>query len=257
MIDQQIRRRIGEEEAAGGPWRSRIRFSAAVHAGPPSPRTDIRSRELFEACRALVPGPVGVLDLGALNGALYAPFADAGCRVTAVDGREANCRKMALLNEARGWGPGRVDVVHSDVRAYPIPEPGDIILCCGLLYHLRVDEAVGLLERLAAAGPRLLVLDSMFADGATARRSIGARAWGYRPVAEPGRTAAERLAVADAAIGNEAGDRLLAGEVIGFLSDRFRPIFQHAVVWEQLPRAEGKCDDPRFRKLLFCVKKGE
>jgi hypothetical protein len=187
-----------------------------------------------------------------MHGALYAPFAAAGCRVTAVDGREGNCRKMRLLNEARGWG--RVDVVRADVRDFPIPPGREIVLCCGLLYHLRAIEAVSLLHRLGLARPGLLVLDSMFAASTNASVVAHDRRWHYRAVTEPGTTASSREAIADAALGNDAGHWLDAGEVIDYLGAvGFRPIFQHAVVWARLPAAPGKSDDPRFRKLLFCV----
>jgi SAM-dependent methyltransferase len=253
MTDDEIRALVAAEEAAGGPWRNRVWFNDRVHAGPESPRAEARSRELFAACRALVPGlgpGVDVLDLGALNGVLYAPFAAAGCRVIAVDCREGNCRKMRLLNRARDWD---IEVVRTDVRGWSSWPAGGVILCCGLLYHLEVEDAVALLHALVEARPRLLVLDSMYASSPEMSRLVHGSTWHYEPVREPGTTVEERLGVADASAGNAEGHRLVAAEVVRFLAGHFRPVFQHAIVWEQLPPAAGRCDDPRFRKLLFCV----
>jgi 2-polyprenyl-3-methyl-5-hydroxy-6-metoxy-1,4-benzoquinol methylase len=265
---RETREAVAEEERLFGPWRNRVDFGHGIIAGPPSPRTDIRSEQIYRGVEALMPPgdnwQCRLYDFGALNGRLYEPFAARRWGVTAIDGREGNVRKMRLLNRAKGYM--FVNVLHEDVRELDWKQLAKtkpvhhetVVLCCGLLYHLRVEESLSLLRAITVTlRPKVLVIDSTFARETTASavEPFSGREIRYAVVPEPGADAKERLAIPDASVGNAVAHWLHAGDTVDLLGDMgYGPIFQHAVVWERLPPSPGKDDDPRFRKLLFCVR---
>jgi len=111
-----------------------------------------------------------VLDLGALEGGLSFEMAREGWQTTGVEGREDNFRKASLV--ASYYGLPNLRFVHKDVKALA-PEHGgvfDVILCCGLLYHL--DEPIAHLRQLESllAPDGLLFLDTHVAPDAGASR---------------------------------------------------------------------------------------
>lgn len=94
------------------------------------------------------PRMLSVLDLGALEGGLSFEMAREGWNTTGVEGREANYRKAQLI--ADYYALPNLRFVHKDVKALTPEADGtfDVILCCGLLYHL--DEPVAHLRQLAS-----------------------------------------------------------------------------------------------------------
>jgi 2-polyprenyl-3-methyl-5-hydroxy-6-metoxy-1,4-benzoquinol methylase len=110
-----------------------------------------------------------VLDLGALEGGLSFEMAREGWNATGVEGREDNFRKASLI--AAYYSLPNLRFVHKDVKELaPADGVFDVILCCGLLYHL--DEPVAhlrLLESLLAPDG-LLFLDTHVAPDAHAAR---------------------------------------------------------------------------------------
>jgi SAM-dependent methyltransferase len=225
--------------------------------GPPSPRAEIRAAETARAVRVLAPGARTVLDLGALNGTLYDPLAAAGMAVTAVEGRPGNCSKLRLLNRCRGYGDGQVEVIEADVRSWDTWLGNyDVVLCCGLLYHLPMPAALELLDRAAVSALRLLVVDSLFSTGGGKvhwDRASGAIRW--KQHVEVGDSPEERLACPDAALGDPVGTRLNGDDAVRRLREAgFAPIFQHCIVWSLLPSAAGKDDSMAARRQLYCVR---
>ncbi len=115
-------------------------------------------------------GGIRVLDLGALEGGLSFEMAREGWDATGVEGRADNFRKASLI--ASYYALPNLRFVHRDVKELS-PErdgPFDVILCCGLLYHL--DEPVAhlrLLESLLAPHG-LLFLDTHVAPDEHAAR---------------------------------------------------------------------------------------
>jgi SAM-dependent methyltransferase len=79
---------------------------------------------------------VSVLDLGALEGGLSFEMAREGWEATGVEGREENFRKAELIREY--YALPNLRFVQKDVKALDPSIDGtfDVILCCGLLYHL-------------------------------------------------------------------------------------------------------------------------
>ncbi|HEX6086503.1 MAG TPA: class I SAM-dependent methyltransferase [Thermoanaerobaculia bacterium] len=105
-------------------------------------------------------GSVRVLDLGALEGGLSFEMAREGWDATGVEGRADNFRKASLI--ASYYALPNLRFVHKDVKELTPERDGtfDVILCCGLLYHL--DEPVAHLRQLESllAPQGLLFLDT-------------------------------------------------------------------------------------------------
>lgn len=86
------------------------------------------------------------LDLGCLEGGLSFEMAREGANAFGVEGREQNVAKCEFVRAL--FQLPNLDFAHLDVKDL---DPGahgvfDIVLCCGLLYHL--DDPVGFLEQL-------------------------------------------------------------------------------------------------------------
>lgn len=113
---------------------------------------------------------VSVLDLGALEGGLSFEMAREGWETTGVEGREANYRKAQLI--ASYYGLPNLRFLMQDVKELTPERHGtfDVILCCGLLYHL--DAPVAHLRQLAALlnDDGMLFLDTHVAPDEQAAR---------------------------------------------------------------------------------------
>jgi SAM-dependent methyltransferase len=111
-----------------------------------------------------------VLDLGSLEGGLSLEMAREGWNVTGVEGRASNYRKAELIRAYFALPNLRFEL--RDVKSLDPRRDGtfDVILCCGLLYHL--DNPFALLEQLArlVAAGGLLFLDTHVAPDEAAKR---------------------------------------------------------------------------------------
>ncbi|MCB1056636.1 MAG: methyltransferase domain-containing protein, partial [Acidobacteria bacterium] len=93
-------------------------------------------------------GGLRAVDLGCLEGGLSLEMARCGMEVLGVEGREENFRRCQLVEEY--FGLPKLSFLQLDVRQLTPSEHGtfDVILCCGLLYHL--DDPFSFLDRMAA-----------------------------------------------------------------------------------------------------------
>ena len=120
--------------------------------------------------RAFGARALSVLDLGALEGGLSFEMAREGWRATGVEGRADNFRKASLI--ASYYALPNLRFVHRDVKELTPERDGvfEVILCCGLLYHL--DAPVAHLRQLESllAPDGLLFLDTHVAPDEQAAR---------------------------------------------------------------------------------------
>lgn len=121
--------------------------------------------------RRFFPGrSVSVLDLGSLEGGLSFEMAREGWDTTGVEGREANFRKAELI--AAYYALPNLRFILKDAKELSPEVEGqfDVILCCGLLYHLDrpIDHLRQLQTMLAPEG--LLFLDTHVAPDQDAAR---------------------------------------------------------------------------------------
>ena len=113
-----------------------------------------------------------ILDLGAGEGALSLEFAAQGARVVCVEGRQMNLAKVEFAASALGL---KIELRCQDVRHLRETERYDVVLCFGLLYHLDLQSAVRLLEKIGLMAERLLVLDTHFSLAASETISLNHR----------------------------------------------------------------------------------
>lgn len=116
------------------------------------------------------PRPIRLLDLGSLEGGLSFEMAREGWDVTGVEGRESNFEKAELIRGYFGLDNLRFQL--RDVKSLDPARDGafDVILCCGLLYHL--DNPFAFLEKLNTllAPGGLLFIDTHVAPDAHAAK---------------------------------------------------------------------------------------
>ena len=86
------------------------------------------------------------LDLGCLEGGLTIEMAKLGFDSLGIEGQASNYQKCQLLKDYFSWS--NLDFLLADVKQLTPKNQGvfDVILCCGLLYHL--DEPVPFLAQL-------------------------------------------------------------------------------------------------------------
>jgi len=133
-----------------------------------------RTRHFFEPLSRWLGGLQGrrVLDLGCNAGYWSLCSLDAGAAfVQGVDGRAMHVAQCELVREARGIDASRWSVTQGDVLQCDLGGPWDVALCLGLLYHL--DDPLGMLDRLAATGAQVIVVDSEVDPAPWARSRVG------------------------------------------------------------------------------------
>jgi 2-polyprenyl-3-methyl-5-hydroxy-6-metoxy-1,4-benzoquinol methylase len=118
---------------------------------------------------------VRILDLGSLEGGLSLEMAREGWETLGIEGRCSNFEKAELIREYFALDNLRFE--HRDVKSLDPRLDGvfDVILCCGLLYHL--DNPFAFLETLVELLPPngLLFIDTHVApDAANAQNGTHA-----------------------------------------------------------------------------------
>jgi cyclopropane fatty-acyl-phospholipid synthase-like methyltransferase len=131
---------------------------------------DARTRTIQALVHRHFHGQIRVLDLGALEGGLSLAMAREGWETLGIEGRRSNYEKAELIR--RYFALDNLRFEHRDVKSLDPQRDGvfDVILCCGLLYHL--DNPFAFLETLHAllAEDGLLFLDTHVAPDEEAAR---------------------------------------------------------------------------------------
>lgn len=110
---------------------------------------DVRTKVIKSLVRRFAPQgrELRILDLGSLEGGLSLEMAREGWTAVGVEGRASNHQKAELIR--RYFDLPNLSFRLQDVKTIdPEAERFDVILCCGLLYH--IDDPFELLERLSA-----------------------------------------------------------------------------------------------------------
>lgn len=128
---------------------------------------------------------VRVLDLASLEGMFALELASRGAEVVAVEAREAHLAKARWA--AGELGLANVDFIQADVRSLADLGLGtfDVVLCMGIVYHLRAAEAVELLRQVGLHAERLAVIEGQVSLRPRARAGTGGREYHGSPVPEP------------------------------------------------------------------------
>lgn len=105
----------------------------------------IRSRAELDGLR--------VLDLACRTGAFSHVLADAGCQVVGIEGRAENFNQIQPHPNAT--------FLLGDVRDLnPDYGPFDVTLCLGILYHLDLPDAIGLMRAIRAITTGFAIIDT-------------------------------------------------------------------------------------------------
>jgi SAM-dependent methyltransferase len=128
-----------------------------------------------------------VLDLGANEGGYGIALAQHGALVTCVESRPAHVEKARFAIDALGLGD-KVTVVEDDVRRVDPRrfDRFDVVLCLGILYHLRAPDAAALCRNMRDMC-RFVVIRSAVALRPRTRVQIGERHYhGFTYEEQPG-----------------------------------------------------------------------
>jgi len=127
------------------------------------PRTQIIKNNLYLFTGRSSLSALRLVDLGCLEGGLSFEMAREDIKVVGIEGSEANYHKCQLLHEY--FDLPNLNFLYLDVKALNRESHGvfDIVLCCGLLYHL--DDPVAFLKLLYTIthDESILILDTHFA----------------------------------------------------------------------------------------------
>lgn len=101
-----------------------------------------------------------VADLGCNEGLYACECALRGAEVVGIEGREANIEKARFAKDALGLD--RLELVQADVRGLSRDRFGgfDVVLCCGLLYHLDTPDLFRLVEQMRDVCDGVLMVDT-------------------------------------------------------------------------------------------------
>lgn len=166
MIDtQDIIRRKAEIEQQYGKWVAHnIKLAEGVYTmSPDGAANKTAPLHILQAVADVVGAPLNslrVLDLACLEGAYAIEFALHGARVVGIEGRRINIAKAEFAKEVLGLA--NLELFEDDVRNLSEEKYGrfDVILCCGLLYHLDVPDVFEFMERVSSVCDRILFLDT-------------------------------------------------------------------------------------------------
>ena len=103
---------------------------------------------------------VSILDLACLDGLFAIEYARAGAITTGIDIRESNLDRARFA--ANALGLNNASFLQDDVRNLSVDEHGkfDIVLCCGIFYHLAFPDSLEFLRRMRTVTNRLCLLDT-------------------------------------------------------------------------------------------------
>lgn len=124
-----------------------------------------------------------VIDLGCHHGGFGLELAAKGAQVTFVEGRAELLEHAKFASHALGLDD-RTRFVQSDVRNLDHLDEYDVVLCLGLLYHLRGDDLEPFVTQLRRICRRLMVCETQVAKRAPERIGSGARVYHGRRYAE-------------------------------------------------------------------------
>lgn len=190
--------------AAHGPW-----SAMAIRLGPGAytrdDQVDFRLRRLVQVAADAVGKPLSacrVLDLACLEGHYAIEFALQGAKAVGIELREANIAKAAFA--AAQLKLDNVEFYMDDVNNLNAEQYGqfDIVICSGILYHLRGEDACALFDKIRACCTGILILDTYIAVHDRQTITVGGRAVHGSPYKEHEENA-DKLADLWASVDNE------------------------------------------------------
>lgn len=171
--DELIRRR-DEIAAAHGPWVGHnIHLGHGVYTiGDRVVGAENTAKHLLDLVGAIARKPIDrlrILDLGCSEGLYAIEFGLHGAEVVGVEGRTAPLARARFAAEALGLS--RVRFEQGDAREATQARHGrfDVILNCGLVYHLDAADVFRVFENMAGMCDDLAIVETHYAQNVTER----------------------------------------------------------------------------------------
>ena len=156
---------MDEVVGAHGSW-----SAMAIRLGPDEytkqDQADFRLRRILQVAADAVGKPLSdcrVLDLACLEGHYAIEFALHGSSAVGIELREANIEKAAFA--VKKLGLDNIELYLDDVNNLSAEYYGtfDIIICSGILYHLRGEDACSLIGKISECCTGIMILDTFIA----------------------------------------------------------------------------------------------
>ena len=165
MDTHAILERKSELVAKHGPWHAHnIHLKENIYTiGPSIVGDEIKLRRIVHCVVDLAGGALEnlrVLDLACGEGIYGLELARMKANVVAIEGREANIEKARLVKQILSLD--NLELVQDDVRNLSAEKYGvfDVVLCLGILYHLKAPDVFCFAERLGEVCRKLCVVDT-------------------------------------------------------------------------------------------------
>ena len=121
-----------------------------------------------------------VLDLACLEGHFAIEFALHGAEVIGIEARQVSLQKAEFIKDLLSLH--KLTLIRDDVRNFTRQQYGefDVILCCGILYHMDAPDAMHLINNIFECCSRVAVLNTHFSlTGSESYCWNGTSYWGH------------------------------------------------------------------------------
>ena len=166
MNHEEIVARLDKTRATYGPWkRENILLPHGVWTKDDSPKQPrLFIKRIIESISAVSKKPLSqcrILDLAPGEGASTVECALQGAQVTVVEAREENLERIQAVLDCYGV-TDQVTLTIGDVRSISEDVQGrfDIVLCCGILYHLDAKGVHEVVNRSYKMADDLIFIDT-------------------------------------------------------------------------------------------------
>jgi len=157
-----------------GEWTAMsIRLSDGTYTRQQDP--DHRLRRLVQVAADASRKPLSecrVLDLACLEGHYAIEFAKHGAEAVGIEGRSVSVAKCNFVRDDLGLT--RLSFIQDDVRNISRETHGqfDIVICSGILYHLKAADAAALVTKLAEVSRGIVLIDTFIALSSQTKRVV-------------------------------------------------------------------------------------
>ena len=152
--------------AKDGEWTAMaIKLSDGSYTRRP-PTVDHRLKRLVQIAHDTIKKPISdcrVLDLACLEGHYSIEFALHGAETIGIEGRAVSVAKCNFVKNDLGLT--HATFYQDDIRNLSVEKYGyfDIVICSGILYHLKAEDAVRFLQSIAEVCNGVLLIDTFIA----------------------------------------------------------------------------------------------
>jgi 2-polyprenyl-3-methyl-5-hydroxy-6-metoxy-1,4-benzoquinol methylase len=160
---------------ADGEWTAMaIKLADGSYTRNP-PATDHRLRRLVQSAADSIKKPLSecrVLDLACLEGHYAIEFALHGAESVGIEAREVSLRKCNFVKQ--NLGLNKLSFFQDDVRNLSVEKYGyfDIVICSGILYHLKADDLPDFIQAMADVCTGILLLDTFIAFSSQTTQTV-------------------------------------------------------------------------------------